>query len=136
MLESLKKDSAVMMLGAVQHADASLWGPNVNEFNPRRFVKRDLKKGEAKLNPGAFRASGSGQTLCPGRFFATTEITSSLAMFVMRFDFVPEGGKWVIPETAGNRVASSIHPPEEDVRVRITTRKECVGDEWALLLGI
>ena len=131
----LKKNSAVIMPGATLHADTKLWGPDANEFNPRRFLKRDAKKGEANLPPNAFRAWGGGQTLCPGRFFATAKITSALAMVLARFEIEPVGGVWVIPEPAGNRLASSIHPPANDVKVRIRSRKMFKDDRWAFGFG-
>lgn len=32
-------------------------------------------------------------------------------------------GQWVFPKVDGNRVASSIHPPGRDVRVRVWERE-------------
>ena len=137
----LKKDSVLMIPGALIHADP-VWGPDRKEYNPRRFLKIDpptsastsTKKGEkeksAKVYLGAYRAWGGGQTLCPGRFFATTEITAAVAMVVARFEIEPVGGKWTFPKVDGNRVASSIHPPSEDVRVRVTEREGWRGETW------
>lgn len=71
----LKKDSVLLIPGAVIHADP-VWGPDAKEFNPRRFM------GKSDLKAGANRSWGGGHTLCPGRFFATTEVTSSAAMMV------------------------------------------------------
>ena len=127
----LKKDSVVLMPGGVVHMDAALWGEDVNSFNPRRFLKQDAKGGKTKQHPGAYRAWGGGTSLCPGRFFATAEITSVLGMFVARYDLYPADGKrWVIPKTEQNRVASSIHPPSHDVKVKITTREGFEGHKW------
>lgn len=145
----LKKDSVLMIPGALIHADP-VWGPDRNEYNPRRFLKPSSspssssslsssnpeEAGSAKkvvgVHPGAYRAWGGGQTLCPGRYFATTEITSAVAMVVMRFEIEPVGrnGEWVFPKVDGNRVASSIHPPSRDVRVRIREREGWRGDGW------
>lgn len=145
----LKKDSVLMVPGALIHADP-IWGPDRNEYNPRRFLKPSFppssstsssssssssakNNAQAKVHPGAYRAWGGGQTLCPGRFFATTEITSAVAMVVMRFEIEPavDGRRgWVFPKVDGNRVASSIYPPSEDVRVRIREREGYRGCEW------
>ncbi|KAL9134788.1 MAG: hypothetical protein Q9175_004026 [Cornicularia normoerica] len=132
----LKKDSVLMVPGALIHADP-IWGPDRKKYNPRRFLKSppDSQAGSAKVHPGAYRAWGGGQTLCPGRFFATTEITSAVAMVVMRFEIEAvdrkgRRGDWVFPKVDGNRVASSIHPPSKDVRVRIRERDGYKGDEW------
>ena len=132
----LKKDTVVLIPGGVVHAYASLWGEDVSRFNPRRFLKQDSESETARLHPGAYRAWGGGQTLCPGRFFATAEITSALAMFVARYDITPVNGKgWIVPKTKGDRVVSSIHPPSTDVKVKITTRKGFQGHEWKDFFG-
>ena len=132
----LKKDSVLLMPGGVVHMDASIWGEDVESFNARRFLKQDSKSAKTKLHPGAYRAWGGGTSLCPGRFFATTEITSVLAMFVARYDLNPANGNaWVIPKTEQNRVASSIHPPSNDVKVRILTRDGFEGHEWKYTFG-
>lgn len=121
----LKKDSALLIPGALIHADP-VWGPDAKEFNPKRFM------GKSDVKAGANRTWGGGQTLCPGRFFATTEITSSVAMMVARFDLQPVGkeGRLVVPEPNTSSVASSIHPPKKDIKVRITERAEFKGDRW------
>ena len=152
----LKKDSILLIPGALIHTDP-IWGPDRTSFNARRFLKKDptaspspsspnsntesesqrrdqahSEPSASKIHPGAYRAWGGGQTLCPGRFFATAEITSAVAMVVMRFEMVPVkgNGEWVFPKVGGNRVVSSIHPPSEDVRVRVREREEWKGDEW------
>ncbi len=53
-------------------------------------------------------------------------------MVVMRFEIEAADGKgeWVFPKVDGNRVASSIHPPGRDVRVRVRERVRYRGDEW------
>lgn len=122
----LKKDSVLLIPGALIHADP-IWGPDAKEFNPRRFM------GKSDIKAGANRSWGGGQTLCPGRFFATMEITCSVAMVVARFDLqsVENGGKWVLPEQDETSIASSIHPPKTDIRVKIKEREGYRGDEWA-----
>ena len=128
----LKKGSFVQMPAASIHYNPKFWGEDASDFNPRRFVKKDT--GEDKAPPtGAFRAWGGGTTLCPGRFFATAELTCILAMMVVRFDIKPvtDNGEWNWPEAAHNRVSSTVHPPRNDVKVTIRTRKGYVGDMWA-----
>lgn len=133
----LKKGSVLMVPGGVVHMDSSVWGEDVNTFNPRRFLKHGGSKGsKARLHPGAFRAWGGGTSLCPGRFFATTEITSVLAMFVARFDISPAGGgAWAIPKTERSRIASSMHPPVNDVKVNIAVRPGFEGHVWRYAFG-
>lgn len=56
-----KIDSIVPILGAPMHTDATLWGSDVEDFNPRRFLK-----GTTKHRPGVFRTFGGGTRLHPG----------------------------------------------------------------------
>lgn len=121
----LKEGSIVQVPGASMHADSALWGTDVKDFNPRRFMK-----GEANHRPGAFRSFGGGASLCPGRHFALIEIVSTAAMFVMRYEMKPQGDTWKEPKTEGNDVVSSISPPTSRLKVAITTRKGFEGDQW------
>ena len=121
----LKEGSIVQVPGASMHADPALWGTDVKDFNPRRFMK-----GEATHRPGAFRSFGGGASLCPGRHFALIEIVSTAAMFVMRYDMKPRDGGWKEPKTEGNDVVSSISPPTSRLDVAITTREGFDGNEW------
>lgn len=165
----LKKDSVLLIPGALIHADP-VWGPDRAAFNPRRFLplpsasslsnpqdqhpsptSTTTTSPSSKIHPGANRAWGGGQTLCPGRFFATTVITSAVAMVLMRFDIAPvpsvlvdrnanakaekKKAEWVFPSVGGNRLASSIHPPKGDVRVRVCERGGTRGDEWGFGFG-
>ena len=121
----LKQGSIVQVPGASMHADPALWGADVKDFNPRRFMK-----GAANHRPGAFRTFGGGTSLCPGRHFALIEIVSTAAMFVMRYDMKPQGGTWKEPKMEGNDVVCSIAPPTSRLDVGITTREGYQGDDW------
>ena len=125
----LRKDSVVQMPGAIIHQDPAIWGPDVNSFNPRRFLK-----GETKHSPGAFRSFGGGATLCPGRHFALAEIISFAAMFMMRFELIPVNGGWRKPSLAGKRIVSSIPGPSSDISVYVEPRKGYESDGWAFTL--
>ncbi|KAL8690205.1 MAG: hypothetical protein Q9218_004299 [Villophora microphyllina] len=131
----LKADSFIQMPGYPVHTLPSIWGPDAQCFNPRRFMKIDKKQdreNKVKQHPASFRSFGGGATLCPGRHFATAEICAATAMFVMRFDVVPvgNGGQWKLPAWAHGKVASAVPPPAKDVKVRVSTRKGEEGVEW------
>lgn len=110
----LKKGNVVQMPAIVIHNDVSVWGPDAAQFNAYRFLADDDTKSEkpdaesdqrrrqAKSVPGAFRAFGGGQTLCPGRHFVTTELLSLTAMMIMRFDFAHGSGKTEWPTLGWN----------------------------------
>lgn len=161
----LRKDGVVRMPRQVIHADVAVWGPSAREFDPRRFVKPEAKGSKeatdevlggvgggggvrvvsrapekpTKLHPAAFRAFGGGSTLCPGRFFATTEIVSVAAMFLLRFDSAPgaggtvAGGTLVLPTRVWRSLTTSIQAPVEDVTVRVSRRgREWRGGRWVV----
>ncbi|EHK24958.1 uncharacterized protein TRIVIDRAFT_134374, partial [Trichoderma virens Gv29-8] len=87
----LKKGAVVQISGGAIHAMSNIWGPDVDEFNPGRFLK-DKGKSDG-FHPAAFRSFGGGKTLCPGRDFATNEILMFAAMIIHAVDIVaPDGG--------------------------------------------
>ena len=108
----LKAGSIVQIPGASMHADPSLWGPDVHDFNPRRFIinsgannqqdekatpatnqNQNRQSPQTHHRPGSFRSFGGGKSLCPGRHFALLEIVSAAAMVVMRYDMIPSGSR-------------------------------------------
>ena len=131
----LKKGSVIQIPSLVIHSDPQVWGPTVKDFDPQRFMKPEREKGEQKQHPGAFRAFGGGTTLCPGRHFAMMEILSTVAMFVMRFEMEPVEGKWRLPTQMGNNLATSVLPPDWDVRVRVSKRKGFEHGRWVFSLS-
>lgn len=128
----LKENSLIQMPSRVIHMDAKIWGADVKEFNPRRFLKdKDIRR----PNPAAFRAFGGGTTLCPGRHFATNEILAVVSMFVMRFDVEPVGGVWKLPTSENTNVTTVILEPDTDVDVVVSVRKGLGDGKWMFKLS-
>ena len=129
----LKKGAMVQMPSRIIHKDASIWGSDVDEFNPRRFLKGEPQKTEngRRPNPAAFRAFGGGTTLCPGRHFATTEVLAVVTMFITRYDMVPTAGEWSMPKTDNTNVATVIMEPDTDIEVEVSARKGFEDGRWA-----
>ncbi|KAH6610623.1 cytochrome p450 [Trichoderma cornu-damae] len=121
----LKKGAVVQISGGIIHANSAIWGQDVGEFNPHRFLK-EKSKGDG-FHPAAFRGFGGGKTLCPGRDFATNEILMFVAMIIHGVDLVaPEGGNITVP--AKNDRVMPVHVLEPKVndcpRVIIRPRAE------------
>jgi cytochrome P450 len=133
----LKKGCMIQMPSRVIHTDASLWGADVDQFVPGRFMRDETKKSHSaskRPNPQAFRAFGGGTTLCPGRHFATNEIMAVLIMFIMRFDVNPVSGQWSLPKTENTNVAAVVMEPDTDIEVKISFRKGFENGRWAFRL--
>ncbi|KAI1174324.1 cytochrome P450 [Nemania sp. FL0916] len=124
----LKKGALLQMPSRVIHQDGHIWGDDVDEFNPRRFLQRQKRD-------ACFRAFGGGKTLCPGRHFATNEILAVVATFISRFDMKPVKGSWMLPAVMNTNVAAVIMQPDHDVEVDITVRNGLENNvKWSINL--
>ncbi|KAK4973987.1 hypothetical protein LTR66_011142 [Elasticomyces elasticus] len=146
----LKKGGIVQVASGVIHASPSVWGPDSETFNPRRFLPtssssstapsateketesdttkpvgdRVAESGPSKRHhPAAFRAFGGGQHLCPGRHFAQTEILALVALFVAGFEISAS-------ERDGGGVVGA--PRREENRIPLGIQKP-VGDVGVVL---
>ena len=132
----LRKNSMLQMPFAIIHGNEHLWGESAKEYNPRRFIKSGKpSKGQkqATIKPGVFRGFGGGTTLCPGRHFASTEIIHVVAMLAMRCEIRPVTAEgWGKPRQVTNHGASSVLPPEKDVKVKIIRRQGFENCGWRL----
>lgn len=132
----LKQDSTIIMPSRVIHTDPAIWGPDVSEFNHKRFAKdKKSQNTSIKPNPKAFRVFGGGTTLCPGRHFAMTEILSTVVMFILRYDLIPLDGKWTPPKTDHSNIASVVMEPDTDIRVEVVPRGEVANCDWNFKLA-
>ncbi|KAK8108112.1 uncharacterized protein PG998_010125 [Apiospora kogelbergensis] len=127
----LKKGAMLQMPSRVIHQDAGLWGPDVTQFNPRRFLAEEKKNRPSDV---CFRAFGGGKTLCPGRHFATNEILAVVALFIARFDMKPVGGAWKHPSTMNTNVAAVVMQPDDDIEVEVMTREGFEDAKWSINL--
>jgi hypothetical protein len=53
------------------------------------------------------------------------------AMMILRYDIIPEGGKWVVPKFWKGAVAASMPFPAKPFEVKVEAREEFVGKMWA-----
>ncbi|KAI4281773.1 MAG: hypothetical protein L6R38_003451 [Xanthoria sp. 2 TBL-2021] len=126
----LKKDVTLIMPSLVMHTDPAVWGPDVSEFNHKRFTKGNRIQSSQKLNRKALRAFGGGTTLCPGRHFATTEILATVVMFILRYDLFPLDNRWTPPKTEKTNIAAVVMEPDTDITVRVVPRESSTDCEW------
>lgn len=125
----VKKSGNIQMATRLVHYDTGIWGPDAEEMDLRRF----LRKNQPKMNSFKFRTFGGAPHICPGRHFATTEIICTAALMVMRYDMVPVAGVWKLPKQ-DESVFAAIPPPVNDVAVMIEERPGWQG-EWAFRMG-
>ncbi|MCJ1356951.1 MAG: hypothetical protein MMC33_006947 [Icmadophila ericetorum] len=137
----LKKGMVIQMPMAVMHSDASVWGSDVKDFKPQRFMKQndiDAKKsgggsfeeGHKSKQNTAYRPFGGGSSMCPGRHFVTLEIMALTAYIILQFDMAPTKGEWKIPPQKQESLATNVFPPEKDVQVKVTRRKGYEDVDW------
>lgn len=127
----LKKGAMLQMPSRIIHQDSSLWGADVADFRPRRFLPEEKQNRPRDV---CFRAFGGGKTLCPGRHFATNEVLAVVAVFIARLDMKPVEGGWKLPTTANTNVAAVIMEPDDDIQVEIKTRQGFEDVKWAVRL--
>ncbi|KAL8722758.1 MAG: hypothetical protein Q9225_000819 [Loekoesia sp. 1 TL-2023] len=133
----VRKGSFVQLPSYVLHGNPDLWGANVKEFDPERFLRNGSSDNkDAKVSKtGAFRAFGGGQSLCSGRHFATLQVMAAAAMILARYDmsFVP--GSWRLGEETCQNLSNAYEMPAREVRMRMAKRANCgrPGEQWAYI---
>ena len=142
----LKKDARVIVASNVIH-QRDLWGSDAAKFNPRRFLSAGEKTtssktsdpatpfrdGQGKMYSGAFRSFGGGRTICPGRYFAQTEMLGLTSLFVAGFEIeganTPEVYK--SPPFESSKMHARVLKPGKDVNVKVSRRKGYENVQWA-----
>ncbi|KAK8086419.1 hypothetical protein PG994_001393 [Apiospora phragmitis] len=84
------------------HMDSSIWGEDVAEFRPFRFLMNTGKQDTIDVNDTSrlkqarqpwvttsqeYLSFGGGRNSCPGRFFAAAELKLLLAHILLNYDF-------------------------------------------------
>ncbi|KAL8705268.1 MAG: hypothetical protein Q9201_001599 [Fulgogasparrea decipioides] len=128
----LKKGSVLLVPSAELHSQPSIWGPTAGDFDPWRFTKK--RSGAPPVPASAWRAYGSGASVCPGRFLAANEVMMVLVMMTLKYDLEPVQGKWTSPPSRPH-ITTSILTPLEDILIRIRPKEEHGQDSWYFTWG-
>ena len=130
----LKKECMIQMPTRIIHRDPGLWGLDVDEFRPRRFMAGGAQQTRSGKRPSdmCFRPFGGGKSLCPGRHFATTEVLAVVGMFVARYEMKPSTGEWEMPEVGKTNVSAILAEPDNDVEVDLSFRRGFECAKWVV----
>lgn len=77
----LPSGSTILLPLRQLHINEDVWGSNVNDFDPTRFLHN-----KSLTRSPSFRPFGGGATLCPGQTLARQEIFGFIAILLHRFD--------------------------------------------------
>ncbi|CAD6447684.1 658df175-1cd2-41ff-bbae-f4818510a6a1 [Sclerotinia trifoliorum] len=125
----LKAGNVIQLPSGVTHNSPSIWGPNVDSFDPYRFLPSTiakLSKEQKKQQAQGYFPFGGGKHLCPGRHFATTEILSLVSAIIMGCEV--EGAS--VPERAFQKLGTAVRKPKNDVEVSIKRREGWENVKW------
>ncbi|OJJ06606.1 hypothetical protein ASPVEDRAFT_140374 [Aspergillus versicolor CBS 583.65] len=105
------KGTVVGVNAWVVHRDESIWGKDVHQFRPERWL---VSKEKLAFLEQHFLAFGAGARTCIGKNISLLEMTKLLPQLVRRFDFAPvDGADWT---------TSSGWFVKQKIQVRVTER--------------
>ena len=88
--KTLQKGIKLIMPYRQLHFDAEIFGPQVMEFHPERFLEN-----QALGRSPSFKPFGGGATYCSGRFIAKREVLYFMAQLLHKYEIRladPNGG--------------------------------------------
>lgn len=106
------------------HTDESVFGNDIDKFDPDRFL-RD----KTLANHPSYKPFGGGVTICPGRFLARQEVYVFVTLILHRFDSQLADKKQAMPRFEFGVPASGVLDPKhgDDVHVVITNNRPGKG---------
>lgn len=133
---TLKSPAVIQLPSGITHRSLTIWGADVEEFNPMRFMpeaKAKLDKATIQAQKQGFFPFGGGKHLCPGRHMAMMEVLAFVAGVCVGFEVVGDGegkGELRVPEMAFQKLGTAVRKPVGDTRVKIRRRKGWEGIRW------
>ncbi|KAF5533289.1 cholesterol 7-alpha-monooxygenase [Fusarium mexicanum] len=119
----LKKGAQVQMPTAFIHADPTTWGTDADVFDHTRFLKsKVLTKEQKTRRAAAFRPFGGGNTLCPGRHFASYEVLTFAGSVLLGFDMAPTTKSFDVPQMDRSKLPLTSLKPASDIKVELLRR--------------
>ncbi|KAF5631730.1 cholesterol 7-alpha-monooxygenase [Fusarium sp. NRRL 52700] len=121
----LKKGAQVQMPTAFIHADPTTWGADADVFDHTRFLKsKVLTKDQKTRRAAAFRPFGGGNTLCPGRHFASYEVLTFVGSVLLGFDMAPTTNSFIVPPMDRSKLPLTSLKPAGDIKVNLLRRAD------------
>ncbi|KAI1028496.1 hypothetical protein LB503_002588 [Fusarium chuoi] len=119
----LKKGAQVQMPTAFIHADPTTWGADADVFDHTRFLKTNvLTKEQETRRAAAFRPFGGGNTLCPGRHFASYEVLTFAGSVLLGFDMASTTKTFNVPQMDRSKLPLTSLKPAGDIKVSLSRR--------------
>lgn len=110
----LKKGTDMQLPAGVAHYEESVWGSDVNTFNPERFLPSSKRTSdEERRRKAAYIPFGGGRHLCPGRNFAFAEIIGFASSLFLGFDIEATGMAFGDMKMLGPQLAGGTVRPEK-----------------------
>ena len=78
------KDTDIILCPWAMHRSTEFWGPDAEEFNPKRWLKDPSGRGGAR-DPYCFVTFGAGPRVCIAERFARNEVSTLMAGIFGRF---------------------------------------------------
>jgi cytochrome P450 len=106
---TMKSGETLAWFGGASHFDPKLF-PEPTKFVFDRFLNK-----KAETVPG-FMPYGGGKSICPGRFFAKSELKTVVAMLLRYMEYKLEDTE-TIPSPVRARVGFGVAPPTKDIPI-------------------
>ncbi|KAG4279565.1 hypothetical protein FPRO04_13598 [Fusarium proliferatum] len=111
----LKEDTDLQLPAGVAHYEDSVWGADVNVFNPERFLPSSKGSTEdERKRKAAYIPFGGGRHLCPGRNLDFAEIIGFASALLLGFEIEAVGMGFGNVKMLGPQLAGGTVRPESD----------------------
>lgn len=133
----LKKNCVIQLMGGVMHTSEEYWGPDVESFQPRRFLKESKGSGRKTLKRNkAYMPFGGGIAYCPGRHYVSNETLAFASALVIAFEIKGKDGPLRVPEYGPKGMIESIRPPISDPLIELSRRPDFASTKIVLNGGV